>query len=156
MHQNCSPVNVNFCGQAFFLIPLNITVFHEISAPLLHRLCILTHCRSLSPPPFTSSDPRANECRMVELRGKKIASFRINVSFKKKFLSCSSETILKTFPTHHKACMDSWTPPLFPVKFLNGLWSLASYAKGDNGMRLFLHMRLFSCAQKWHTKVILQ
>merc|ERR1719333_2077751 len=26
--------------------------------------------RSLSPPPLTSSDPRANECRMVELKGK--------------------------------------------------------------------------------------
>ena len=126
MHQNCSPVNVNFCGQAFFLIPLNITVFHEISAPLLHRLCILTHCRSLSPPPFTSSDPRANECRMVELRGKKIASFRINVSFEETFISCSSQTILKTFPIHHQTCMDSWTPPLFPIKLLNGLWSLAS------------------------------
>ena len=111
------PVNVNFCGQAF----LKNIVFYEISAPLLHRCC-----RSLSPPPFTSSDPRANECRMVELRGKKIASFRINVSFEETFLSCSLQTIVKTFQTLHKACMDSWTPPLFPVKWLNGLWSMAS------------------------------
>jgi len=34
--------------------------------------------RSLSPPPFSSSDPTANECKMVEYRGKKIASFVIN------------------------------------------------------------------------------
>ena len=124
LHQNCLPVNVNFCGQAFFFwILLCSMKFRHLYYS--DSVC-WAHCRSLSPPPFTSSDPRANECRMVELRGKKIASFRINVSFKKKFLSCSSETILKTFPTHHKAWMDSWTPPLFPVKFLNGLWSLTS------------------------------
>jgi len=33
--------------------------------------------RSLSPPPFSSTDPTANECKMVDYRGKKIAAFII-------------------------------------------------------------------------------
>lgn len=34
--------------------------------------------RSLSPPALTSSDPAANQCKMVEYRAKKIAAFIIN------------------------------------------------------------------------------